>query len=287
MYFLQKLVFATLRHIYFFTFAFLTIYISLGMQYVYANSMAVTISSGNVTGMYNLFAQKLCDSLNQKDITCKIILSNGSHNNIKNIENDVADITILQKNIFTLYNQSYPEAPLYLISKLFDEAVTIVTKTTSQISSPADFKNRSIGVNSLNILNTDFLQELLSHYNITTSDLQSIKRIPLTGLTENLCEDEVEVLLLNIAHPNIPIYEINNMCEVKIIPLEQKLIDKLIDYNHDYYKYSIPSFFYNTLHDIDTVAMSALLVAKNPINDHIKNEIIANIPKILEDLKHI
>ncbi|QED23556.1 TAXI family TRAP transporter solute-binding subunit [Candidatus Deianiraea vastatrix] len=164
---------------------------------------------------------------------------------------------------------------------LFPETFTILVSEKSGIKSIQDLKGKKIyvgkGENSAKIA----LSEILKHSNMSISDVNIISGV---NMSHALCNSSIDAIATDINHPDGDVDEFVTECGVKILPIPEQDISKIVT-EHDEYlasKINISAYpGYNK--DIASFAIMTNLIATSRVDEKlaykITKAVFDNMPK--------
>ena len=124
------------------------------------------------------------------------------------------------------------------------EVLNVLIKKNSKIKSIDDIKNTIIDVGGKYSATYVFLQKILKQKKWTYQDLSGIEYIDYQDKTNALCSGRVNATFIYGVIPNMYVNDIANFCEVKLVPIDDKLINDISSSNDFIIKQVIPGGTY-------------------------------------------
>ena len=193
----------------------------------------VIATSPSTSGIGNVLCSLVNYNQQKIGLKCNTKEGEGSVANIEALDNGNVDFAIISASI--IYDKlklkdtdSNKDNKKYsFVLSLSPEVMNILVKDTSEIKSIEDMKGKIIDVGNSDSANNYMLNKILEAQNWSHQDLKGIEYIKGTDKIDALCNGKVDVVLL---YDNIPDYLINRItqsCEVRIIPIDENLTNKL------------------------------------------------------------
>ncbi len=260
----------------------------------FLNQKTITIATSHST---NSVGQLICSLVNYNQhitgFNCVIKPTSGSLQNIDKLNKGDVDFAIAPASLVFDEIQNNKDkdslAKNYkFVMALNAEVLNILIKKNSKIKSIDDIKNTIIDVGSKDSATYVFLQKILKQKKWTYQDLSSIEYIKYSDKTNALCSDKVNATFIYGVIPNIYVNEIANFCEVKLVPVDDKLINDISSSNHFITKNVIPGGIYlgNPI-DTQSFGSPTLLISSNNADKLLVYNLVKLIVNNINTLKKI
>ena len=255
----------------------------------------VTLGTGAISGTYFPTGKYICKFVNKykndTKIRCSVEATKGSISNINSVSNEELDFAIVQSDI--LYNaangyksfKNKKQIKIKSIMAIYPELFTLVSSKNSNIKTIMDIKGKKINIGSPGSGNEVTSLEMLKILNLKISDLKP-SRLDSIEMADALKDNKIDAYFYMVGHPASNIQYASNSIDVKIIPIEGALIDKLISKNPYFVKSFIPGGLYKgNKHNINTFGVKAVLVANNSISNHVVYNFVKAIFENFDEFK--
>ncbi|RYE06475.1 MAG: TAXI family TRAP transporter solute-binding subunit [Rickettsiaceae bacterium] len=237
----------------------------------------IKIGTGSILEGYYNIGLTICEYIAQSsNCKCEVVPTNGSIENLSLLQNDKVDFAIIQSNIalstfdgseqYTKVNRS-----LRQVLNLYDEIFTIVAKDDDKIKVFADIAGKRISNGNPSSASTLTFDELKKYYSFAKPiDIE----LSQEDYAKQLCEGNIDAIILVTGHPNALVSLIANHCNVDFVAIEQKKMQSILAGNKAYGKAKLLKNLYPGISiDQDTISMQAILITTDKID-----------PKIVENL---
>ncbi len=249
--------------------------------------------TGGKEGVYYNYGQVLIDEIEAKTSTNLYIQeSGGSQENIQALESGEAKIAFTQSDVMAYaYNGSRLFAnggavnEFSVIADMYAEQVQIVT-CSADIKTVADLEGKcvSIGAEGSGVYYNAI--DVLGAYGMTEDDIRPEYK-DFGDSVDGLIDGTIDAAIIVAGAPTQAIEHLETESEFHLISLEEEYVDALCDSCPYYSKVYIPGDVYGLSYDTLTVAVDAVLVARNDVSDddvyNICSAIFENADEIAEN----
>jgi len=247
----------------------------------------ITLGTGAISGTYYPTGKNICKFVNKykknTNIRCSVESTKGSISNINSISNNELDLAIVQSDILYNANNGYKtfknnkQEDIKSIMAIYPELFTLVVSKISAIKNIKDIKNKKINIGNPGSGNEVTTLQLLNVLDIKTSELKA-SRLDSSEMPDALSNNKIDGYFYMIGHPASNIKYATSNIDAKIIPIEGKIVDKLISKNPYFIKSYIKGGLYNgNPKNINTFGVKAILIA----NKHTSNYVVYNFVKAI------
>ena len=152
------------------------------------------------------------------------------------------------------------------IASLYPETCQFVTLKSSGIKSLAELKGKRVAVGAVGSGVEANVRQILAAYGVTYSDIDA-QYLSFAEGASALKDGNVDVAVLTAGYPTASVQDIASQNPVRLLPVEEKIADKLIAEYPFYTKTVIPAGTYAGFNeDIPSVSVMAMLVAGSTVN---------------------
>ena len=227
----------------------------------------VIATSPSTNGIGNVICSLINYNQQKIGLKCSTKEGEGSVVNIKALDHGNVDFVIISANVIydklKLKGASSNEnnKKYNFVLSLCPEVLNILVKDTSDIKGIEDIKGKIIDVDNSNSVNNYILNKILEVQNWSHQDLKGIEYVKGTDKIDALCNGKVDVVLLYDGIPDRLVDKITQSCEVRIIPIDENLINKLSTSNSFIEQEVIPEGTYlNNPMDVSTFGAPILII---------------------------
>lgn len=241
---------------------------------------SLTFTTGGESGTYYGFGNVIAGKVGDLTSTSvKAITSGGSAANIQALEDGDAQLGFVQSDVMVYaYNgertfaENGASTGFSTVANLYMEQVQIVTVDPS-IKSVADLAGKKVSVgapgsgvffNAVDVLNAYGLGDLDSNQQFTKIDAtyQSFQ-----DSAEALKDAQIDAAFIVAGAPTTAVTDLASGREISLVSLDDEHIDALIAECPYYSKNVISKDVYGTAEDVTTVAVGAVVIARDDVSD--------------------
>lgn len=243
------------------------------------SSQFITIGTGGVTGTYYPTGGAICRFVNQykkeSKIRCSVESTDGSLYNLNTLKNGELDFGIVQSDI--VYQASKGEGAfkdakfpkLRSVMAIYPELLTLVTKKDANINKLLDIKDKRINLGNSGSGNETTTLALFEASGIDKNDLKQIGTFSASEMPDALKHNKIDGYFYMVGHPTANIKDAANSTDIKIIPIDDNILENLIDKYPYFAKGHIQAGTYRGQEDeIPTFGVKAVLVTNENVNEH-------------------
>jgi TRAP transporter TAXI family solute receptor len=250
----------------------------------------ITIATSNPGATYHPVGNAICRIVNRSvdeepAMRCKAIESDGAVANMGKVRNRQASLGLTQSDL--AYGAFRGEGPfstigpnpdLRIIAALHREAFTIIARAESAIRDFEDLRGRRVGIGKSGAGYTYTRDVVLKFYGWKISEFDRALELGPMEQNRTLCEDRVDVIILQTAHPDGLTQEAMSDCAARLVRIAGPSIDRLLA-THPYYAATIiPGGLYpGQRDDVPTIGTQTFLIASR----HLSNAFAYTVAKAL------
>lgn len=260
----------------------------------------ITIGTGIVTGVYYPTGGSICRLVNRgrpaHGIRCSVESTNGSEYNLNALRSDASDrldVAVVQSDWqyhaykgTDIFQEKGPFKELRSLFSLHSEAFTLVVRADSGINTLDDLVGKRVNVGNKGSGSRPTMDVLMAVKKWNKNTFSEISELKGTEQPQALCNNKIDAMIYSSGHPNGAVQEASTSCDVKIIPIVDKVIDDLIKEN-PFYEYTyIPGGMYaKNPNDIKTFGVKATLVTTTRLDNEVAYQLVKSVFDNFEDFR--
>ena len=262
------------------------------------SSQFITIGTGGVTGTYYPTGGAICRFVNQykkeSKIRCSVESTDGSLYNLNTLKNGELDFGIVQSDI--VYQASKGEgafkdakfSKLRSVMAIYPELLTLVTKKDANINKLLDIKDKRINLGNSGSGNETTALALFEASGIDKNDLKQIGTFSASEMPDALKNNKIDGYFYMVGHPTANIKDAANSTDIKIIPIDNNILENLIDKYPYFAKGHIQAGTYRGQEsDISTFGVKAVLVTNENVNERTVYLLVKAILENFDEFKKL
>ena len=258
----------------------------------------ISIGTGGVTGTYYPTGGAICRQVNkmkkETKIRCSVESTGGSVYNINTIKNGELDFGIAQSD--TVYQavegvgkfKDNKIGKLKSVMAIYPELLALVTRKDANINSIMDVKGKRINLGNPGSGNEATAMALFAANNIKKSDLKFAGALKAAEMPDALRDDKIDGYFYMIGHPNANLKDATNSVDTKIVALEGKAIDGMINKYPYFAKAKIVKGLYKGVNsDVNTFGVKAVLVSSTDVSEKAVYTVVKAVLENFEEFKRL
>lgn len=257
----------------------------------------ITIGTGGVTGVYYPAGGAICRLVNrgrkEHGIRCSVESTGGSVYNLNALRAGELEIAVAQSDWqYHSYMGTGPfkdlgaDKKLRSLFSLHSEPFTVVVRADSGIKTLDDIKGKRVNVGNQGSGQRATMEAIMEVKGWTNDDFKSANELRASEQAQALCDGKIDVMIYAAGHPNGAVQEVTTTCNAKIIPIDDKDIEKLIN-KFPFYSYTnIPGGMYSgNDKDIKTFGVKATFVSTEDVDEDVIYQVVKAVFENFENFK--
>ncbi|MCA0170611.1 MULTISPECIES: TAXI family TRAP transporter solute-binding subunit [Bacillaceae] len=234
----------------------------------------LSLLTGGTGGTYFPLGGELANIIqDETDIESANAQSSGaSVENMQILQDGDADIAFTQTDIAAyatngeLMFEDGKVDNIQAIGTLYPETIQIVTLEESGIASVDELKGKKVSVGAPGSGTYANAEQVLAAHDITMDDIDA-QHLAFDESTEGIQDGTIDAAFITSGTPTGAVEGLSAQKQVRILPIEQDKIDKLIEEHPYYAEDTVKSGTYKIESDVKTVAVLAMLVARSDLDE--------------------
>ncbi|WP_322498505.1 TAXI family TRAP transporter solute-binding subunit [Lyticum sinuosum] len=238
----------------------------------------IKIAAAGVNTSKDRISMLLCLYVNnvtlKKYRRCSNINTNSDLESIIAVQNGYAQFAIVGENFekqalvgSDLFKNRKFES-LRSIIPLYKETLTILVKSSSGFKKINDLFDKKIAISPQKTSSRYLFDQIIGLYGINYNKFKDIDDSPIENHYNNICTDKIDGTIALIEHPNEYIKNISRSCEIDIIPLDDNIIDKLIQTYSEYQNNNIkPGLYIGVPFNVKSISLNTSLISNSDVSD--------------------
>lgn len=264
----------------------------LGSTLTACGGKDLTFVTGGESGTYYAFGGVLAGQISDKTKTkVNAVVGAGSKGNIENMDANDAQLGFVQSDVMAyayegtnIFAESGKIGSFSTVAALYMEQVQIITLDPN-IKTVADLagKNVSVGENGSGVYFNAI--DVLTAYDLTLDDINPTYQ-SFGDSTDALQDGKIDAAFIVAGAPTTAVTGLAASRSVYVVELDDAHIEKLIAASPYYSKNVIPKDAYNLAADATTVAVGAVIIARDDVSEDDVYNVCAGIFDSIDTLSH-
>ncbi|AFE49019.1 TAXI family TRAP transporter solute-binding subunit [Rickettsia prowazekii] len=263
---------------------------------IYAAPKIIKIGTGSILKGYYAIGLDLCKTItndykNNEHIKCEVVITNGSIENLKLLQQGKIDLALVQANIAVeayegigYYHNQEKMQNLRQVLNLHDEFFTVIVRDDNRIKVFADIDGKKI-TNGPEFSSSNITYDTIrSLYKFSNESAEL--NINYEDSIDKFCNNEIDAIIMMIGHFNPLVNLISHKCKINFVSIENDKITELIKKNRAFNKAILNKNLYPGITDNHTtVKVSAILVTRDEVNGYILDKFIGAFHRNVANFK--
>ena len=252
----------------------------------------LTFTTGSPAGTYYAFGGVIAQKVSEVTSTkVTAITSGGSKANVEALEMGDAQLAFSQSDVLSYayagtrsFSDTGAVTNFSIVAPLYMEQVQIVT-LNPEIKTVADLGGRAVSIGAAGSGVYFNAIDILNVYGLSESDIRPTYQ-SFDESTEALLDGQIDAAFVVAGAPTTAVTSLAATNDVYLVSLDDEHINKLMAESPFYAKATISKDVYGTPEDATTVAMSAVVIARNDVSDVDVYNFLYGVFENLDSLAH-
>ncbi len=234
---------------------------------------SLTFATGGESGTYYAFGTVLAQHVSDKtDTDVTAIVGNGSQANIEDLSDGAVQLCFSQSDVASyaytgtnLFEETGAVEDFSVVAALYMEQVQIVT-LNPDIKTVADLAGKTVSIGAAGSGVYFNAIDILGAYGLTEADINPVYQ-SFADSADSLKDGKIDAAFIVAGAPTTAITDLATGSQVYLVSLDDEHIDALMESSPYYAKNTIAADVYGTPEDVSTVAIAALVLARDDVAD--------------------
>lgn len=230
-------------------------------------------TTGGEAGTYYAFGSVLAQYVsNNSGISVTAITGNGSQANVEDMDAGDVQLAFCQSDVMSyayngtnLFEDLGKIDSFSVVAALYMEQVQIVT-TNPDIKTVDDLKGKSVSIGARGSGVYFNALDVLGVYGMTEDDIKPVYQ-SFGDSAESLKDKKIDAAFIVAGAPTTAITDLSTSGPVYLVSIDDEHIDDLLAKSPYYTAYTVPADTYGMPEDVQTVAVAAVVLARNDVSE--------------------
>ena len=251
----------------------------------------LTFATGGEQGTYYAFGTVLAQQVSDKtDTNVTAIVSKGSQANVEDLQANGAQLAFVQSDVMSYaYNgeklfDGNKITDFSVVAALYMEQVQIITLDSS-IKTVADLKGKTVSIGAKGSGVYFNALDLLGAYDLSEDDIKA-EYLDFGDSADSLKDGKIDAAFIVAGAPTPAVQDLGTGRQVYLVSLDKEHVDSLISSSPYYKEYTISKDVYGTPEDVTTVAVAAVVIARNDVSEAAIYNFVSAIFDNIDEIGH-
>lgn len=234
---------------------------------------------GTYYGFGNVLAQRISS---ETDTSVVAVVSAGSQDNIEMMDMNSYQLGFVQTDVMSyayngtnLFAETGAISDFSTVAALYMEQVQIVTLDPN-IKTVADLKGKTVSIGSSGSGVYYNALDILGAYGITESDIKPTYQ-SFGDSVDALQDGKIDAAFVVAGAPTVAVSTLATTHQVYLVSIDQEHLDNLLSSSPYYSPYTIKTDVYGTPEDCQTVAVGAVVIARDDVSEDAVYDVVSTI----------
>lgn len=253
-------------------------------------AVSLDFGTGGEQGTYYAFGTVLGQQVSDKTSTSvTAVASKGSQANVEDLDAGAVQLAFVQSDVMSY---AYNGEKLFtdkidsfsVVAALYMEQVQIVTLDSS-IKTVADLAGKTVSIGAKGSGVYFNALDILGAYGLTEDDIKA-EYLDFGDSADSLKDGKIDAAFVVAGAPTPAVQDLSTGKQVYLVSLDKDHIDSLISTSPYYKEYTIAKDVYGTPEDVTTVAVAAVVIARNDVSEAAVYNFVSSIFEDIDSISH-
>ena len=240
-----------------------------------ADPARISFASGGTSGTYYPIAGAISTLWTDKveGLTVDVQSTGASAENLNLIKNGEAEVALVQNDVMYYANTATESfagveknESFLTLGTVYPEVVQLVVSGDAGIETLADLKGKAVSIGDVGSGVESNAKQILAAAGIGLDEI-TVRNLGFGESANGIKDKTLDAAFVTAGTPTTAVTELAATNNIKVLSLDQAVIEKLCaDYGY-YTAFTIPASVYGTASDANTVAVKATIVVKADLSE--------------------
>ncbi len=268
-----------------------------GSRAANVDPVTITIATGSFGGLYHPVGGAICKLVNENrhehGISCTVKITDGSLENLYQLRNGEVAFALTQSDWHFHavkgtgpFRDLAPFDDLRSVFSVYIEHFTILARDDKDINTFQDLKGKRVFLGAPGSGRRQTMKAIMDAHGWTAADIIDVSEYYASNEAESLCDNEFDAYVYTIGHPNSSVKEALATCRVTLVPVEDKVVDRLVEVRPYYVPSTLPGGLYRDVsEDVPGFGLVATLVTTVDVDPRIVWRVTESLIENLDRLR--
>lgn len=246
----------------------------------------IRFGAANIGGMYYSFANTFTELANETTsaYNFEVRTTAGSTANLRLLSDNYIELGIAQADL--IYDAYQKNSNLRAIAGLYTEACQLVVRADSDIKSLDDLSGHTVSIGAEESGTERNASEILEFAGMPSSIVKT-KNLDYIDAAHQLETGDIDAFFCTAGLTTTIIEELSRECEIRLISIDDSVIDKMLSTSDAYSRYTIPAGTYKGQdEEVSTIGVTSVLVTSDSMSSDIIKQMTAMLFENAKELQY-
>ena len=255
-------------------------------------SESLIFVTGGETGTYYAFGSVIAQYVSANtNLSVTAVSGNGSKANVEDMDAGSYELGFCQSDVMSyahdgtnIFAETGAVDSFSAVAALYMEQVQIVTMNP-EIKTVEDLRGKSVSIGAQGSGVYFNAVDVLGCYGMTIEDITPVYE-SFGDSADSLKDGKIDAAFIVAGAPTTAITDLSTSGQVYLVSLDDEHIDKLLAASPYYSKYTVAADTYGMPEDAQTVAVAAMVIARNDVSEDAIYTFVSTIFENADQLQH-
>ncbi len=246
----------------------------------------IRFGAANIGGMYYSFANTFTELANETTsaYNFEVRTTAGSTANLRLLSDNYIELGIAQADL--IYDAYQKNSNLRAIAGLYTEACQLIVRADSDIKSLDDLSGHTVSIGAEESGTERNASEILEFAGMPSSIVKT-KNLDYIDAAHQLETGDIDAFFCTAGLTTTIIEELSRECEIRLISIDDSIIDKMLSTSDAYSRYTIPAGTYKGQdEEVSTIGVTSVLVTSDSMSSDIIKQMTAMLFENAKELQY-
>lgn len=246
----------------------------------------IRFGAANIGGMYYSFANTFTELANETTsaYNFEVRTTAGSTANLRLLSDNYIELGIAQADL--IYDAYQKNSNLRAIAGLYTEACQLIVRADSNIKSLDDLSGHTVSIGAEESGTERNASEILEFAGMPSSIVKT-KNLDYIDAAHQLETGDIDAFFCTAGLTTTIIEELSRECEIRLISIDDSIIDKMLSTSDAYSRYTIPAGTYKGQdEEVSTIGVTSVLVTSDSMSSDIIKQMTAMLFENAKELQY-
>ena len=248
--------------------------------------------TGGETGTYYAFGSVIAQYVSANtNLSVTAVSGNGSKANVEDMDAGSYELGFCQSDVMSyahdgtnIFAETGAVDSFSAVAALYMEQVQIVTMNPD-IKTVEDLRGKSVSIGAQGSGVYFNAVDVLGCYDMTIEDITPVYQ-SFGDSADSLKDGKIDAAFIVAGAPTTAITDLSTSGQVYLVSIDDEHIDKLLEVSPYYSKYTVSADTYGMPEDAQTVAVAAMVIARNDVSEDAIYTFVSTIFENADQLQH-
>lgn len=246
----------------------------------------IRFGAADIGGMYYSFANTFTELANESfpSYSFESRTTAGSAANLRLLSDNFIELGIAQADL--IYDAYQKNGNLRAIAGLYTEACQLIVRADSGIESLDDLSGHTVSIGAEES-GTELNANQILEFSGIPSSIVTTKNMDYIEAAHELENGDIDAFFCTAGLTTTIIEELARECDIRLISIDDRTIEKMLSYSNAYSRYTIPAGTYDGQEEaVNTIGVTSVLVTSDSMSEDLIQQLTSMLFEKSKELQY-